>query len=70
MKIFIKPAIIIFAASCCLAACKGGVSGEKEDSTMVNKQVMDSTASQNKKAGTMAADSGAGPKADTSKMNK
>ena len=65
MKNTLKATAALLALAASMAACKGGVSGEKTDSTMVNKQVMDSTATMNSKAGTMAADSNSAAKRDS-----
>jgi hypothetical protein len=57
MKKGLKTALLMLAAVSILSACKGGVSGDKQDSTMLDRNRMDSTSALNHKAGTMAADS-------------
>jgi len=65
MKNALKTGIAILALASTLGACKGGFSGEKQDSTMVDKATMDSSAALNNKAGTMSADSNSKVKQDT-----
>jgi hypothetical protein len=61
-KIYTLAAIISLG----FAACKGGVTAEKQDSTMLNRHAMDSTAKQNQKAGTQSNPKDSVPKDDTS----
>ncbi|WP_460679933.1 hypothetical protein [Mucilaginibacter koreensis] len=65
MKNGFKAAIVMLATVSILSACKGGVSGEKQDSTMLDRDRMDSTSALNHKAGTMAADSNAAARLDS-----
>lgn len=46
-----------------LAACKGGVSGEGQDSTMLDRNRMDSISALESKRGVMTADSNSAEKA-------
>jgi len=69
MKNTLKTGIAILALASTLGACKGGFSGEKQDSTMRNKESMDSSAALNSKAGTMAADSNSAGGQDTAKRD-
>jgi hypothetical protein len=57
MKKGFKAGIILFALAGALSACKGGVNGQKMDSTMVDRHARDSTSAQDAKAGEMAHDS-------------
>jgi len=66
MKTKSKLYILAIAASMSLFACKGGFSGDKQDSTMLNRKSMDSTAKQNQKAGTQPNPKDSVPKDDTS----
>jgi hypothetical protein len=69
MKKHIKSFIILAATAAALTACKGGVSGEKQDSTMLDRETMDSSAALNHKAGTMAADSNSAARQDSSGLD-
>ena len=69
MKNTLKIGIALLALTSMLGACKGGFSGEKQDSTMRNKESMDSSAALNSKAGTMAADSNSAGHQDSSKRD-
>jgi len=69
MKNTLKTGIVLLALASTLGACKGGFSGEKQDSTMRNKESMDSSAALNSKAGTMAADSNSAGDQDTAKRD-
>lgn len=64
MKNNAKFITLAFFTAGFLTACQGGFSGDKQDSTMVDKHAMDSTANQNTKAGTLG-----GPKGDSSTKN-
>lgn len=67
MKNGAKAIIAILALATSLSACKGGVSGEKQDSTMLNKQAMDSSAKVENKAGEMTRDTNTAAQQDTTK---
>jgi hypothetical protein len=69
MKNSLKTGIALLALASTLGACKGGFSGEKQDSTMLDKETMDSSAALNSKAGTMAADSNSAGDQDTAKRD-
>jgi len=69
MKNKLKTGIALLALASTLGACKGGFSGEKQDSTMIDKETMDSSAALNNKAGTMAADSNSAGGQDTAKRD-
>lgn len=69
MKNKLKTGIALLALASTLGACKGGFSGEKQDSTMIDKETMDSSAALNNKAGTMAADSNSAGSQDTAKRD-
>lgn len=56
MKNIFKTMVLLFGMAGALSACKGGVSGEKMDSTMRDTQSMDSSAKTEKKAGEMTQD--------------
>ena len=66
MKTRAKLYILALTATMSLFACKGGFTGEKQDSTMLNRHSMDSTAKQNAKAGTQPNPKDSVPKDDTS----
>lgn len=70
MKNILKTGLAALSLVCMLSACKGGVSGDKQDSTMVDSQAIDSTATKNTQAGTMSADTNGSPKRDSSNANK
>jgi len=69
MKNGIKAGLLLFTLATALSACKGGVSGEKMDSTMIDRHARDSTSALNSKAGTMAHDSSSASKTDSAKKD-
>ncbi len=69
MKNTAKLFILLVGLSSTLYACKGGVSGEGQDSTMRDRERMDSTAALESQRGVMAADSNSAEKAGQDSLN-
>ncbi|WP_345950754.1 hypothetical protein ABDD95_04720 [Mucilaginibacter sp. PAMB04274] len=69
MKSTIKTGLFVLALTSMLAACKGGFSGDKQDSTMLDRERNDSIARLNSETGKMAADSNSAAKQDTNGLD-
>jgi hypothetical protein len=69
MKTKGKLFILLAGLAGTLAACKGGVSGEGQDSTMRDRNRMDSISALESKRGVMAADSNSAEKAKQDSVN-
>ncbi|WP_342647479.1 hypothetical protein [Mucilaginibacter sp. CSA2-8R] len=69
MKNTVKLFILTAGLAGTLAACKGGVSGEGQDSTMRDRNRMDSISALESQRGVMAADSNSAEKAKQDSLN-
>ncbi len=69
MKNTAKLLILSASLAGTLAACKGGVSGEGQDSTMRDRDRMDSISALESQRGVMAADSNSAEKARQDSLN-
>jgi len=69
MKSKAKLLLLSIGLAGSLAACKGGVSGEGQDSTMRDRDRMDSISALESQRGVMAADSNSAEKAKQDSVN-
>ncbi len=69
MKNTVKLIILSAGLAGTMAACKGGASGEGQDSTMRDRDRMDSISALERQRGVMAADSNSAEKARQDSLN-